>query len=98
MLSRGTAALVAAGGARFAYQAARDPLHVVWDLDSTLISSQLLPDAERFASHVDEVRLALRLDGTDGATLAPLRDAYAALSKAALARGFGPVPEFGPLR
>ncbi len=50
MLSRGTAALVAAGGARFAYQAARDPLHVVWDLDSTLISSQLLPDAERFAS------------------------------------------------
>ena len=50
MLARASAALVAAGGARFAYQAARDPLHVVWDLDSTLISSHSLPDAERFGS------------------------------------------------
>ena len=45
---RYVAAGAAAGCARFVYQAICDPILVVWDLDATLISSHLLPDAERF--------------------------------------------------
>ena len=53
------------------------------------IAADAAASAARHANHTAR---------SGGFTDTEVLDAYAALSKAALARGFGPVPEFGSLR